>query len=69
MGILRKLMRREKFRKLTPVGVAGNQGNFDTLKILLKFFNRNKIILAEIFKNFSKESNNKDDECEENSKF
>ena len=62
-------MRREKFRKLTPVGVAGNQGNFDTLKILLKFFNRNKIILAEIFKNFSKESNNKDDECEENSKF
>ena len=62
-------MRREKFRKLTPVGVAGNQGNFDTLKMLLKFFNRNKIILAEIFKNFDKENNKKDDECDENSKF
>ena len=69
LGILRKLMRRENFRKLTPVDVAGNQGNFDTLKILLKYFNRNELILAEIFKIFDKESKNNCEEYDKNSKF
>ena len=55
LQILRKLMMRENFRKLTPMCIAGNEGNYDSLRILLKFFRKNKEILKIIFKNFIRE--------------
>ena len=62
-------MRRENFKKLTPFGIAGNEGNIDVSVLLLKFFNKNREILEEVFKDYYVKKENKDEESQESPRF
>jgi hypothetical protein len=63
------MMSREKFRKLTPMCIAGNKGHLDAASILLKFFNKYKEVLKEIFEDYYQPPEPVDDESKKAQKF
>lgn len=62
---VKRVMQRDSFRKLTPFGIAGNEGNLDVSRILLSFFNKHREVFKEIFK----ENYQQRDESAEDKRF
>ena len=62
-------MRRENFKKLTPFCIAGNEGNIDVSVLFLKFFNKNRDILEDVFKKYYVKKETKDEESQECPRF